>query len=98
MVIESVQSLLPSTGLVFVFFNWKPRFPQDESEIAVVTDFTAHESLKNDCFINSTLFVLQKCQIQVNTEGKGSMAVVEFFYTLRRVDYIVCILKKSNQN
>ena len=25
MIIESVQSSLPRTGLVFVFFNWKPR-------------------------------------------------------------------------
>ena len=36
MVIESVQSLLPSTGLVFVFFNREPRFRQDESEPAVL--------------------------------------------------------------
>ena len=32
MLIESVQFLLPSTKLVFIFFNWKPRFCYDESE------------------------------------------------------------------
>ena len=30
MVIESGRSLLPSTGLVFVLFNWRPRFRQDD--------------------------------------------------------------------
>ena len=39
MVIESVQSLLPSTRLVFVFFNWRPRFRQVESEICCFEEF-----------------------------------------------------------
>ena len=32
MVIESVQSLFPSNGVVLVIFNCIPRFHQDESE------------------------------------------------------------------
>ena len=32
MVIESMQSLLPSTRLIFVFFNWKLHLRQDKSE------------------------------------------------------------------
>ena len=39
MVIESIQSLLPSNGLVFVFFNWKSRFRQDESETCCFEEF-----------------------------------------------------------
>ena len=35
MVMESVQSSLPSTRLVFVFFNWKLRFRQYSSEPVV---------------------------------------------------------------
>ena len=38
-VIESIQSLLPSTGNVIVFFNWKPRFRQDESETCCFEEF-----------------------------------------------------------
>ena len=39
MVTESVQSLLPSTRLVFVFFKWKPRFARMNLKPAVLKNF-----------------------------------------------------------
>ena len=39
MVIESVQSFLPNTELVFVFLNWKTRFCQDESKTCCFEEF-----------------------------------------------------------
>ena len=40
MVIESLQSSSePSTGLVFAFFNWKPRLRQDKSETCCFEEF-----------------------------------------------------------
>ena len=38
-VIKMVQSLLQSTRLIFVFFNWKLRFRQDESETCCFDGF-----------------------------------------------------------
>ena len=63
--IESVQSLLPSTGFVFAFFNWKPRFHQDESEACYPV------ALKNflfDCALCLNLFEVYRLQNLVRLE------------------------------